>query len=149
MDDINRQIIKMLQENARMPVKEIAKKVKLSYTAAFMRIAKLEKNKFILKYSARLDRKKLDRNIMAFITVKVDQYKGRPEEDRKKLLALKEVETLDFTTGDWDIFIRAGFKDMAHLEEFLHETLPKALPHGTRNQTMLILEHNFKEMEPL
>ena len=149
MDETDIEIIKILQKSSKIPVKEIAKKINLSYTAAFMRILKLEKNGVIEKYAIRLDEPKIGRNFRAFITVRVDQHKNDPIENVKLLTKLKEVETIDFISGDWDIIIRVGLKDIDHLREFINKKLPHALPNATCSQPIVILEHHFKEMEPL
>ena len=147
MDDKDTQIITILQKNAQMSVKDIARQLKLSYTATFMRINKLEREDVIRKYTVDVDSKKLNRNLSAIVTIRVDQYKSSATADREKLIMLPEVERIDFVSGEWDILIWASFRDMEHLKDFLQYILPKALGNATRNQTMLVLESVRKAPE--
>ena len=57
------QILRTLQENARLTVKELASKVSLSSTPVFERLKRLEGSGYIRKYMAVLDAEKLNRYI--------------------------------------------------------------------------------------
>ena len=69
MDKIDRKLIKLLQENARYPLKYLAEQVFLSPPAVATRIDKLEKSGVITGYSAKVDKLKLGYNITAFINL--------------------------------------------------------------------------------
>ena len=71
MDDIDRKILKLLQENARMSLKTIAEKTFLSSPAVSARIEKLEKDGVIAGYHAMVDPMKLGYHILAFINLDV------------------------------------------------------------------------------
>ena len=69
MDKIDRKLIKLLQENARYPLKYLAEQVFLSPPEVATRIDKLEKSGVITGYSAKVDKLKLGYNITAFINL--------------------------------------------------------------------------------
>ena len=73
LDAIDLQILRALQENARLTTKELAAQVNLSTTPVFERMKRLEKAGFIKKYVAVLDAEKLGRGFTVFCSVKLKQ----------------------------------------------------------------------------
>ena len=71
MDDIDRKIIRLLQDNARISLKTIAEKTFLSSPAVSARIEKMEKEGIITGYHASVDPMKLGYHILAFIHLDV------------------------------------------------------------------------------
>ena len=67
MDKIDLKILSILEQNARIPLKQLAEKVYLSSPATAARIDRLEKSGVITAYSAKLDLKKIGLPITAFI----------------------------------------------------------------------------------
>ena len=72
LDDIDAAILELLQKNARIRRNEIAEKVGLSLPSASDRLRKLEEHGIITGYHAKLDAKRLGRDITAFVVVTVD-----------------------------------------------------------------------------
>mgnify|MGYP001374418035 CR=1 FL=1 len=71
MDHIDREILQILQHNARASLKMIAEKTFLSSPAVSARIEKLEKDGIITSYQAQIDPMKLGYHILAFINLNV------------------------------------------------------------------------------
>lgn len=71
LDHVDIQMLRTLQENARLTVKELAAKVRLSSTPVFERLKRLEEGGYIKKYMAVLDAGKLDRGFVVFCNVKL------------------------------------------------------------------------------
>ena len=69
MDHIDREILQILQHNARASLKMIAEKTFLSSPAVSARIEKLEKDGIITSYQAQIDPMKLGYHILAFINL--------------------------------------------------------------------------------
>lgn len=61
LDHIDLQILRTLQDNARLTTKELAARVHLSTTPVFERLKRLEAQGYIKKYIAVLDAEKLNR----------------------------------------------------------------------------------------
>ena len=87
MDDIDRKILKLLQENARMSLKTIAEKTFLSSPAVSARIEKLEKDGVIAGYHAMVDPMKLGYHILAFINLDVIKALNSENEKLKSKMA--------------------------------------------------------------
>ena len=66
MDRIDKKLVTLLQDNARLPLKNLAEKVFLSSPAVSARIERLEEEGIILKYEAKVDYKKLGYNISIY-----------------------------------------------------------------------------------
>ena len=71
MDHIDREILQILQQNARTSLKTIAEKTFLSSPAVSARIEKLEKDNIITAYQAQVNPTKLGYHIIAFINLNV------------------------------------------------------------------------------
>ena len=66
LDAIDQQILNMLQEDAKINIKEIAAKLNMTKTPIYERIKRLEKEGIIEKYVTLLDRSKLTSSIIVF-----------------------------------------------------------------------------------
>ena len=71
MDKIDKKLITLLQQNARMPLKALAEKVFLSSPAVSARIERLEKEEIIEGYEVKINQLKLGYHITAFINLEV------------------------------------------------------------------------------
>ena len=71
MDEIDRKILKLLQDNARVSLKTIAENTFLSSPAVSARIERLEKEGIITGYHASVDPVKLGYHILAYINLEV------------------------------------------------------------------------------
>ena len=75
LDEIDKKIIRLLQSDAKMPVKEIGEKVNLSTTPVFQRIKRLEKTGIIEGYSAKLNAEKIGPRTLVFMEVNLKIHK--------------------------------------------------------------------------
>lgn len=73
LDKVDLQILRTLQENARLTTKELASRVSLSSTPVFERLKRLESNGYIKKYIAVLDAEKLNQGFIVFCNVKMSR----------------------------------------------------------------------------
>ena len=73
LDSTDLDILRALQENARLTTKELAARVNLSTTPVFERLKRLERSGFIQKYVAVLDAEKLHLGFVVFCSVKLKQ----------------------------------------------------------------------------
>ena len=67
LDKVDLQILRTLQENARLTTKELAARVSLSSTPVFERLKRLENGGYIKKYIAVLDAEKLNQGFVVFL----------------------------------------------------------------------------------
>ncbi|QCR86378.1 Lrp/AsnC family transcriptional regulator [Moraxella osloensis] len=121
LDKIDRQILALLRENARMSNLELAESVNLSPTPCARRVKQLEDSGVITGYSVTTDPRKLGYQLSVYIAISMDKHTAeRFSNFEKKLQEFPEVVSCSIVTGrSEDYLIKALVKDMAHYEEFL------------------------------
>ena len=74
LDPTDREILKLLQKNASLTNKEISNKLFKSIATIYERVRRLTENGYILRTVAILDRKKIDRGLIAFSQVLLNDH---------------------------------------------------------------------------
>ncbi|MBQ7860045.1 MAG: Lrp/AsnC family transcriptional regulator [Faecalibacterium sp.] len=117
MDDLDRKILKLLSQNARMPVKDIAERIALTSPAVSSRIHKMEHEGIIGGYTVVLRQPEDDSRVDALISVA-----AKPAV-RDELMALlqcsPEVLQCYHVTGDHSFLVKVSCPNMAHLEHLI------------------------------
>ena len=121
LDKIDRQILALLRENARISNLELAESVNLSPTPCARRVKHLGDSGVITGYSVTTDPRKLGYQLSVYIAISMDKHTAeRFSNFEKKLREFPEVVSCSIVTGrSEDYLIKALVKDMAHYEEFL------------------------------
>lgn len=124
IDDTDIKILELLQENARMTVKEMSSKLNLSSTPIFERIKKLEKAGIIDHYTVVINQEKLGKKLNAFSHISFkDHSKELIAEFEQKIIALPEVKECHYVTGGADFIIKIQVNDIEEYKEFVTEKL--------------------------
>lgn len=124
LDKIDIQILKSLQEDARLTTKELAAKVSLSSTPVYERLRRLEQNGYIRKYMAVLDADKLNRGLIVFCNVKmVKMSKEIAEEFARKVTQIPEVVECYNISGPFNYLLKLMVPDMKYYKEFVTDIL--------------------------
>jgi Lrp/AsnC family leucine-responsive transcriptional regulator len=95
--DLN--IIEVLKENSRETTSEISKKVNLSIPAVAERIRKMEKAEIIEKYTIKVNRKKINYNVLAHVFVNIDETENI-ENFRKSIIQFSSVLECHHVAGE-------------------------------------------------
>ena len=108
VDDIDRKILSLIQEDSRMTMAEIAKAIgKISKVAVSYRLKKLEDRKIIERYYAKLNPEKLDRGYLV-ISRAICSVKGKKEiAVSKRITQLPGVQSVYGIFGDYDLLLIA------------------------------------------
>jgi DNA-binding Lrp family transcriptional regulator len=135
LDDIDKQIIRILQENARTSYREIQDKLGISIGTIHNRIAKLKKNGIIQGYTLKLDNEKLGYSLAYIIRVSIDgkHTKEVLDEIREK----PEVCTVFHTSGEQSAILICRFKEPEHVHDFIVELNAKEFVLRTVSDTVL------------
>ena len=124
LDNIDKEILNALQQNARLTNRELAEKLNISTTPVFERIKKLEKKGIIQSYVALLDAKKVNKNLVAITQVKLDIHsKKLIEAFNKKIITFDEVMECYHTTGDADFILKIMVSDLEDYYRFIMDKL--------------------------
>lgn len=137
MDQTDEQIVDLLQTDARTTQAEIAKRVGLSQPSVADRIRKLEEAKIITGYAAKVDPKRLGKDITAFIGVGIEHPKFF-EGFAKKVIALPEVLECHRVAGQESYVLKVRTENTSTLDSLLVEGL-RTIPGVTRTTTTIVL----------
>ena len=74
IDKIDKKILKILQQNATIPLTELSKMVGVSVTPCWNRIKKMEQEKIILSRISVIDNKKVNLDIVAFLNISIPNH---------------------------------------------------------------------------
>lgn len=118
MDNIDRRILTLLQQNARMPLKAIAEQVFLSSPAVSARIERLEQAGHIRGYQAQLDYGGMGYQIKAFINLAVEP--GQKPEFYPYIEACPNVMACNCVTGEYSMLIEVCFRTTQELDQFIN-----------------------------
>jgi len=144
MDDRDVQILTHLLTDARQSARQLALRLGISTVTMISRIKKLEENKIIQGYSARLDHELLGYEITAIIEIKTT--KGRMLEIENKIAKQDNVIAVYDITGDADTIVIAKFKDRKSLSIFVKNL--SAVPNVENTVTHIVL-NTIKEDDRL
>jgi Lrp/AsnC family transcriptional regulator, leucine-responsive regulatory protein len=124
LDDTDRKILKLLQENALLTTKELAAQLNLSYTPVYERIRKLEREGVIKKYAALVNREKIGKNLVAFCNISLKEHsRANGEKFVKAVLSFEEVTECYNISGGYDFMLKVVVQDMPEYQRFLMEKL--------------------------
>ena len=119
MDEIDRKILNLLQEDTAQPVADIARKIGLSVTPCWRRIQKLEEGGIIRKRVALLDGTNLGLGMSVFVAIKTDQHNADWLDNfAATISAFEEVVEFYRMSGDVDYMLRVVVANMAAYDAF-------------------------------
>ncbi|MDE3183426.1 MAG: Lrp/AsnC family transcriptional regulator [Bacteroidota bacterium] len=112
-------ILKLLQENARVTVKEIAEKVHLSTTPVHERIKRMEEAGIIKQYATLVDNTKVKKSLMVICYVSLKQHgKNAGAKFIKVINNLNEVIECYSISGEFDFMLKVVCEDMNAYYDF-------------------------------
>ena len=144
LDKIDRNIVRILQREARVSFTALAKQVGLSTTPCKERVRRLERNGVIQHYQAVLDPRALDRGLVVFVQIRLNRTSQDIfEEFTARALDLQEVQECYLVSGNFDYLLKARVADMNAYRILLGETL-LTLP-GVLESTSYVVMEQVKE----
>ncbi len=136
LDSIDYKLLDLLQQNARMTQLEMAATVGLSQPAVAERMRKLEQEAIITGYSARVDGRKLGKDITAFIGVRIEHPKYNVGFGNK-VLAIPDVLECHRITGPDSYLLKVVTEDTQSLDSLISDLL-RHIPGVTRTLTTVV-----------
>jgi DNA-binding Lrp family transcriptional regulator len=118
-DQLDRQLVTLLQANARASTAELARQLGVARTTVVARLARLETSGVIVGYTARLGSDAADRGVQAFVGITVSPKAGR--EVVKRLTALPELRQLASVSGQFDYMALLRADSTMRLDALLDE----------------------------
>jgi Lrp/AsnC family transcriptional regulator len=114
IDATDRRILALLQEDASMPISDIAARVHLSVTACWKRVRNLEESGIIRRRVALLDAARLNVGVTVFVAVKTSQHNAAwLERFARAVSEIPEVVEFYRMSGEVDYLLRVVVPDIA------------------------------------
>lgn len=119
LDQIDREILKILQTDAKTVAKSIAEQLGLTKTPVYERMKRLEQDGYIKKYVALLDTQKIEQSITVFSFVSLESQKGPMMDDFfKQVKNYPEVTECFVVGGEFDFLLKVVVKDLDAYYDF-------------------------------
>lgn len=145
LDKVDLQILRTLQENARLTTKELAAKVSLSSTPVFERLKRLEHNGYIKKYIAVLDAGKLNQGFVVFCRVKLTKLNRDIATSFTSVIQdIPEVTECYNISGAYDYLLKIHAPNMKYYQEFILNVLGTIDSLGSLESTFVMDEVKHK-----
>lgn len=141
IDKLDLQIIQEMSENADTPYAELGKKLFVSGGTIHVRIKKLEEMGIVKGKKLKVDLKLLGFDITAFVGIFLEKS-SMYEQVARELEKIPQIVRLNYTTGNYSMFIEIVCKDINQLKSVLHDELQK-IKGIERTETLISLTESF------
>lgn len=121
IDELEKKVVRSLNQNSRKSFREIAKELGTSATVVINKVKRLEELGAIQGYIPVLDPKYFGYNITAIIAMRISH--GKLIETQEKIAEDPRVFAIYDVTGDWDSLVNGRFKDPEDLNDFIKNLL--------------------------
>ena len=125
MDDIDKKILSLLQNNATLPLSELSKRAGVSKTPCWNRIRKMEEGGVIKSRVTVLDNKKINLNIVVFLSVSVSSHSKEWMSDFQKILTRYNqiIEAYRLTGSSTDYLLKIVAPSIAEYDNFQQQLI--------------------------
>ena len=140
LDKTDRKILKLLQQNARIAMTELAEKVGLSTTPVTEHVRRLEREGIISGYHARLNPHALGQSLLVFVEIKLRSKSGNIFEDfRREVALIPQIMECHLVSGEYDYLIKVRLPNMSAYRDLLGRILLQ-LPAASESRSYVVME---------
>lgn len=148
LDRIDRKILDELQRDGRLSITELAQRIGLSTSPCSERVRRLERDKVILGYHARVDPEALGRSLLVFVELTLSSKSSQVFESvRQALLLEPRVIECHLISGSFDYLVKARLSAMREYRDLLGQIL-RQIPVPAQSNSYVVMEE-IKEGQPL
>lgn len=147
IDDLDRKILEIIMNNARIPSKDVAVVCGVSRAAVHQRIQRMIELNIITGSGYHVDPKVLGYNVCAYVGVKLERaslYRNVLSE----LENVKEIIESHFTTGPYTMLCKMVARDNEHLMNLLNRRI-QVIPGVMSTETLISLEESLNREIPV
>lgn len=141
MDDVDRELLKLLQQDAGMPYTALGKAVGLSAGAAHDRVRKLRERGVIRRTTIEIDPSALGRGVLAFVMVDANAWMGDPS-TREALAQIAEIEEAHIVAGSASVLVKVRTASTEELQQALRRIF--GVDGVTGTDAIVVLETFFE-----
>lgn len=147
LDNIDIQILKLMQTNARISNAELARELNMAPSAVLERVRKLEQKKVITGYYAQIEPAAVRQKLLAFIFIKSSEGFSCNSKTAQALAKIPEVQEVHHIAGEDCFLIKVRTEDSASLMNFMRNQMQK-IPNIASTKTTIVLE-TVKEQQQI
>lgn len=147
IDKLDKKILGILSQNARIPFKDVAAKCDVSRAAIHQRVQHLIENGVITGSSFDINPKSLGYSTCTYVGITLERgsmYKTVCE----RLIHIPEIVECHFTTGPYTMLVKLYARDNEQLMELLNSQL-QSIPGVVATETLISLEQSIKREIPV
>lgn len=141
MDDVDRELIKHLQQDAGTPYTALGKAVGLSAGAAHERVRKLRERGVIRRTTIEVDPGAVGRGVLAFVMVDANAWMGDPP-TRESLARIAEIEEAHVVAGSASVLVKVRTASTEELQQVLRRIF--GVDGVTGTDAIVVLETFFE-----
>ncbi len=141
IDNLDKKILNIIMQNARIPSKDVAVQCGVSRAAIHQRIQKLIDMKVITGSGYTVNPKMLGFNTCTYVGVRLEKG-SMYREVVKEFVKIPEVVECHFTTGPYSMLIKVYAQDNQHLMQLLNDRI-QHIPGVTETETLISLEQSM------
>lgn len=141
LDKLDLQIISAMMEDAGISYADLGKNLSVSGGTIHVRIKKLQESGVVKGTRLNVELKELGYDITAFVGIYLEKS-SLYDTVAKDLKRIPEIVRLNYTTGNYSMFIEIVCRDITQLRHVLHDELQK-IKGIERTETLISLEESF------
>lgn len=150
LDHKDVEILRELQNDGHLTIKELSQKVNLSVSPVYERVRRLEREGYIKGYMAILDAEKLDCGFVAFCYLKLKQHTHENAlQLMERIQVISEIVECYNVSGDYDFLLKVYVKNMKQYQEFVLRILGDIPAIGSLNSSFVLGEVKNSHKLPL
>lgn len=140
LDRFDRAILRILSNQGRLSITDLAQRIGLSKSPTQARLRKLEKDGVIIGYSALIDPIRLGRDHISFVEVSLrDTRESALAAFNAAVTGIPEIEQAHLIAGNFDYLLKIRTQNMADYRRVLAEHI-STLPHVAKTSTYVAME---------
>jgi Lrp/AsnC family leucine-responsive transcriptional regulator len=140
IDLLDRKIIAALQQNARITITDLSKKVGLSKTPCQLRLKRLEAHSIIKGYHAQIDSSMIGEGHIAFVQVTLNNTRSSAlDAFNAAVREINAIEECHMIASNFDYLLKIRSRDIKHYRSLLGEQI-SSLPHVAQTSTFVVME---------
>lgn len=147
IDKLDKKILGILSENARLPFKDVAEECGVSRAAIHQRVQHLVENGVITGSSFEINPKSLGYTTCTYVGMDLERG-SMYREVVERLLAIPQVVECHFTTGPYTMLVKLYAKDNEQLMNLINERL-QSIPGVVSTETLISLEQSIRRDIPI
>ena len=142
LDKLDIQLLQVLMEDAEVSYADLGKRFFVSPGTVHVRIKKMEELGIVQGRKLSVDTKMLGYDVTAFIGIYLEKS-SLYDTVAKELKKIRQITRVNYTTGNYSMFVEVSCRDIQELKLVLHDELQK-IKGIERTETLISLEESFK-----